>query len=153
MNETQARAKMEADITACIESKVTMMKLMKVYDVMGFDPINLEGKKGQFEVGQDFRDDWANNVSLVDLAKKNGVTKSCISRWARMAGLPKRKGGRKCTVRASNAFRAAWNAGISTEKMAAALGVSTNAVLNAAKADGLPNRKIGNPAFYQSKAA
>ncbi|MFP4239814.1 MAG: hypothetical protein ACLFRZ_10985 [Rhodosalinus sp.] len=82
---------------------------------------------------------WREGVSLSEIAHRCGVSGPAVSKGARLAGLPPRRGGRpRRACYDGEAFRKAWLADMKVEAMAAALGVSPCTVWNAARLRGLP---------------
>lgn len=154
MNENQARAKMVSDINASINRKkrpVNLISLMRIHKALGYDAITVDGESGDVQVGSEFRQDWADGITLAAMSEIYGVSSATISKWAAAAGLPARQGGQKHKVRATDEFRKVWNAGIPTKKIAEALGVSDAAVYRAARAAGLASRPM-HPTFLGGAA-
>lgn len=146
MNEQDARARMVADITARVNADDThLVNIVQIYKLLGFDLIQIDGDSLEYPVGAKFRRDWAAGVPAVEMAAELGVSNITVARWARNAGLPKRKIGPTIrTIEAGPAFRAAWLGCVPTEKMADALNVSGSTIRRVAASAGLPRRSVGN---------
>lgn len=146
MNEQDARARMVADITASVQADNThLVNIVHIYKLLRFDLIQIDGDSLEYPVGAKFRRDWAAGVPAGVMSAELGVSDPTVARWARNAGLPKRKivpNYRR--TKAGPEFRAAWLGGVPTEKMAGALGVSDSTIRRVAKSAGLPRRSVGN---------
>jgi hypothetical protein len=82
---------------------------------------------------------WRDGVPITEIARRCGVSEPAVSKGARVAGLPPRRGGRpRRACYDSEAFRRAWLSDMKVEAMAAALGVAPCTVWDAARLRGLP---------------